>query len=228
MPLTTMSGEEFVKKLSENEKDFAKIRLKPGTVLDETALRAIGMLQQMAVIDRPSLEPTPDDPFILSGSELKNISARNLYMPYAKAEEAVFDYSDLEHCYFRQANFRDTSFRECKLYQSSFIGSRLEWVNFERADLRLSDFSGRNIRLGTELLLVNFRFSDMRFALFVSDHRKTYFFGLSPTGHRSRQPRLWRGIGGNGSVQRLNRPQIEHRQRVGERRGAGELIVPPP
>ena len=94
MPLTTMSGEEFVKKLSENEKDFAKIRLKPGTVLDETALRAIGMLQQMAVIDRPSLEPTPDDPFILSGSELKNISARNLYMPYAKAEEAVFDYSD--------------------------------------------------------------------------------------------------------------------------------------
>ena len=63
---------------------------------------------------------------------------------------------------------------------------------------------------------------------FVSDHRKTYFFGLSPTGHRSRQPRLWRGIGGNGSVQRLNRPQIEHRQRVGERRGAGELIVPPP
>ena len=66
MPLTTMSGEEFVKKLSENEKDFAKIRLKPGTVLDETALRAIGMLQQMAVIDRPSLEPTPDDPFILS------------------------------------------------------------------------------------------------------------------------------------------------------------------
>ena len=62
----------------------------------------------------------------------------------------------------------------------------------------------------------------------VSDHRKTYFFGLSPTGHRSRQPRLWRGIGGNGSVQRLNRPQIEHRQRVGERRGAGELIVPPP
>ena len=41
-------------------------------------------------------------------------------MPYAKAEE-VFDYSDLEHCYFRQANFRDTSFRECKLYQSSFI-----------------------------------------------------------------------------------------------------------
>ena len=41
----------------------------------------------------------------------------------------------------------------------------------------------------------------------VSDHRKTYFFGLSPTGHRSRQPRLWRGIGGNGSVQRLNRPQ---------------------
>ena len=64
--------------------------------------------------------------------------------------------------------------------------------------------------------------------LAVSDHRKTYFFGLSPTGHRSRQPRLWRGIGGNGSVQRLNRPQIEHRQRVGERRGAGELIVPPP
>ena len=62
----------------------------------------------------------------------------------------------------------------------------------------------------------------------VSDHRKTYFLGLSPTGHRSRQPRLWRGIGGNGSVQRLNRPQIEHRQRVGERRGAGELIVPPP
>ena len=58
--------------------------------------------------------------------------------------------------------------------------------------------------------------------LLVSDHRKT---GLSPTGHRSRQPRLWRGIGGNGSVQRLNRPQIEHRQRVGERRG---LIVPPP
>ena len=48
----------------------------------------------------------------------------------------------------------------------------------------------------------------------VSDHRKTYFFGLSPTGHRSRQPRLWRGIGGNGSVQRLNRPQIEHRQRA--------------
>ena len=65
-------------------------------------------------------------------------------------------------------------------------------------------------------------------AVAVSDHRKTYFFGLSPTGHRSRQPRLWRGIGGNGSVQRLNRPQIEHRQRVGERRGAGELIVPPP
>ena len=57
---------------------------------------------------------------------------------------------------------------------------------------------------------------------------KRIFFGLSPTGHRSRQPRLWRGIGGNGSVQRLNRPQIEHRQRVGERRGAGELIVPPP
>ena len=62
----------------------------------------------------------------------------------------------------------------------------------------------------------------------LCDHRKTYFFGLSPTGHRSRQPRLWRGIGGNGSVQRLNRPQIEPRQRVGERRGAGELIVPPP
>ena len=30
----------------------------------------------------------------------------------------------------------------------------------------------------------------------VSDHRKTYFFGLSPTRHRSRQPRLWRGSGG--------------------------------
>ena len=70
------------------------------------------------------------------------------------------------------------------------------------------------------------RMGELRVA--VSDHRKTYFFGLSPTGHRSRQPRLWRGIGGNGSVQRLNRPQIEHRQRVGERRGAGELIVPPP
>ena len=69
---------------------------------------------------------------------------------------------------------------------------------------------------------------EARNILIVSDHRKTYFFGLSPTGHRSRQPRLWRGIGGNGSVQRLNRPQIEHRQRVGERRGAGELIVPPP
>ena len=69
---------------------------------------------------------------------------------------------------------------------------------------------------------------DRHIAQIVSDHRKTYFFGLSPTGHRSRQPRLWRGIGGNGSVQRLNRPQIEHRQRVGERRGAGELIVPPP
>ena len=69
---------------------------------------------------------------------------------------------------------------------------------------------------------------DVIASLHVSDHRKTYFFGLSPTGHRSRQPRLWRGIGGNGSVQRLKRPQIEHRQRVGERRGAGELIVPPP
>ena len=67
-----------------------------------------------------------------------------------------------------------------------------------------------------------------RFLQNISDHRETYLFGLSSTGHRSRQPRLWRGIGGNGSVQRLNRPQIEHRQRVGERRGAGELIVPPP
>ena len=202
MPLTTMSGEEFVKKLSENEKDFAKIRLKPGTVLDETALRAIGMLQQMAVIDRPSLEPTPDDPFILSGSELKNISARNLYMPYAKAEEAVFDYSDLEHCYFRQANFRDTSFRECKLYQSSFIGSRLEWVNFERADLRLSDFSGRNIRLGTELAREVFQTCASR----LEAARDERIFLLLVWSSSTANLGIWRGL-----VQRLPTEAEEQR-----------------
>ena len=53
-------------------------------------------------------------------------------------------------------------------------------------------------------------------------------FRRPATGHAN----LVSGVGSEAgqwqSVQRLNRPQIEHRQRVGERRGAGELIVPPP
>ena len=97
--------------------------------------------------------------------------------------------------------------------------------SFQRlCPVRVATMHARQITQDDALLL----YLETRRLWNVSDHRKTYFFGLSPTGHRSRQPRLWRGIGGNGSVQRLNRPQIEHRQRVGERRGAGELIVPPP
>ena len=51
-------------------------------------------------------------------------------------------------------------------------------------------------------------------------------FRRPATGHAN----LVSGVGSAemDRVQRLNRPQIEHRQRVGERRGAGELIVPPP
>ena len=61
--------------------------------------------------------------------------------------------------------------------------------------------------------------------LHVSDHLKTYLFGLRPPVLRRRLRGLHSGIVGNGSIQRLTRPQIAHLQSAGEGRDAEALIV---
>ncbi len=195
MPLTTMSGEEFVEKLSEGEKDFTKIHIKPGTVLDETALKEVGhRLRQAYGLDTPA-----PSPLVLSGSELKNISAKYLCMPQVKASETVFDYSDLHGADFDGADFWDSSFLECNLYSSNFSQGHLGRVIFEKADLRQAHF------LGTELQDINFRYSDMRFGSFFeaylkrvdcsfSDLRGTLFYSTRIEGVRTFGAKL--GVGG--------------------------------
>ena len=176
-------GKEFVKKVLEGERDFKNIKLEPN--FDFHSCEGFSDMQRYL-----KNENLYENPIILNGSELIRIKAQELYIPFTKARNVVFDHVDLSNAYIEccdltSAEFRgsildgshlrgsnmknatllytsanNTYFEETVLKDSCIRGCKMKRANFERSDLESSDF--RN----ADLIKAKFEEANLKHACF--------------------------------------------------------------
>lgn len=154
-----MSGQEFVRKLLEGERDYADIILEPYFSLSASEHFAAIQAQLRAA----DLEDTP---MILEGADLTGINADNLYMPFVKANRACFKHATLMEAHLESSEFEKADFRYARLPQTNMKTCHLRDADLRQTDLNLAELNssvltGANVA-GANLLFTNFQATDIK------------------------------------------------------------------
>ena len=170
-----MSGNEFVGKILNGERDFSNIRLEKRFNLNkhEGFITLNDYLKSQTNLS--------SNPIIIDNSDFKGISARELHLPYisgksvnfrwAKLYKANFECSNFEGAEIRWASlidanfecanlyntiFRSTNLRDANLRYANLEKANLSWVNLEGSNLERANLGWANLE-GSNLGWANFR-----------------------------------------------------------------------
>ena len=153
-----LEGVEFLEKILAGERDFVGIELPKGLLLASF----FDAFREVRNYLENNLEDLRDNPIDLSESKIEYVRAKDLYLPYVKAENACFKGSRfirsdwfaafLENASFEDCFLRGSDFTYAHLQGAEFKGAKLGEINFENADLR----GARNLDLTKRLGSSNF------------------------------------------------------------------------
>ncbi|MFQ5969167.1 MAG: pentapeptide repeat-containing protein [Nitrososphaerales archaeon] len=154
-----MTGEDFIRKILEGERNFYGIELEYNFDLGSHEL-----FENMQ--DYLRKQNLAKFPIIINNSDLSGVKASGLYLPHANFEGSIlwnsnFEYSILNFANFHNADLTYTDFRHSELDHADFRNAVLQHVNFKHANLYFSDFRDANfdfIQLfGADLVLADLR-----------------------------------------------------------------------
>ena len=120
--LTPIKGKEFMAKILAGEKSFNNLKLEEGFDFNSCE----GFAEMISYLLAADLRLMP---IMLVNSDLSHCIAKNLYLPYARAQGA--------------------NFMGAGIIGSTFNGADLFWARFDGADLRASDLVGVNLTKGS-------------------------------------------------------------------------------
>ena len=135
--LKYMEGKEFVRQALSGERDFSKTRLEEG--FDLSGYEGFDELQNYL-----RKQNFKENPFVINYSELKDVKAEGIYLPYVKGEEAYLVGAKLVGADLERANLERANLRRADLVGAKLVGAKLERADLvgaklERADLRGAD-----------------------------------------------------------------------------------------
>ena len=154
-----MSGEEFVQKLLDGEKNFSDVVLEPGFGLS----RHERFPEIQKVLDEGATE---DKPVFCERADFTGLDADGVNLPYLKANGACFKQATFMEGKFESSEFERCDFRYARLPQADMKACHFRDADFRQADLNLallnsSLFSGANMA-GANLLFVNLQAADIQ------------------------------------------------------------------
>jgi len=158
-----LTGEEFIKKILAGERDFK------GIILQNFNLSGHELFQEMQnYLKKQDLEKNPID---LSESQLNEVIAIGLFLPFVQAERAHLWRADFSKAYLAAGNFKSAfllganfaqaklrkvnfekaylfvaKFSEAYLFEANFTGAILEEANLEKADIKKVNFHETDLR----------------------------------------------------------------------------------
>jgi len=134
--LKYMKGEEFLRWLLSGERDFSGIELEEG--FDLCGHEGFAELQRH--LRESDLE---SEPVNLRGARLRRLDADGIYLPFLKAEGAVF-----KHAALMKANLENACLKGSDLRYARLALARMDGADLREADLRLADLNLARLRRG--------------------------------------------------------------------------------
>ncbi len=152
--LKQMTGEKFVRKVLDGERNFSGIELEEGFDLS----RYKGFKKLQNYLKQQNLK---ENPVNIAHSQFRHVKAADLYLPFVKGEEA-----DLREAYFVGADFEGAYLRGAYLVRANLQIANLERANLERANLWRANLERANLEganlFGADLGEANLRGADLR------------------------------------------------------------------
>ena len=131
--LIKVSGEEFIVKLLNGERDFSKISLE-----EAFNLSGHGAFQELKTyLKAQDLQKTPVD---ISDSQAQYVKARGLYLPFTVGRNA-----NLRGAIFEGAILESANFENANLGNANFKGVNFKGACLVNADLWITNFRGANL-----------------------------------------------------------------------------------
>lgn len=154
-----MSGQEFLQKLLEGEREFREVIVEPYFNLS-------GNEQFAALQEQLRAAELEDSPIILERADLTGIDADGLHMPFVKANGACFKHATLMEANLESSEFENADFRYAKLSQTNMKTCHLRDADLRQSDLNLAELnrsllSGANMA-GANLLFTNLQGADIK------------------------------------------------------------------
>jgi len=158
-PTIHMSGQEFLQKLLEGEREFRGIVLEPYFSLSRNGQFA-SLQEQLLAAD---LENAP---VILERADLTGFDADGLHMPFVKANGACFKQATLLEANLESSEFENADFRYARLPQANMKTCHFRDADLRQTDLNLAELngsllSGANVA-GANLLFTNLQATDIK------------------------------------------------------------------
>ncbi len=138
-----MTGEQFVCKILQGERDLSGVEIPIGTDLSKIQ----GYAEMNDYLKRQALDKSP---IILKYSNLEGVRASNLWLPHTLATGVQLYRARLERVNFKGARLDGANFLEAELFEADFSGADLR-----EADLRCAYMGRANIR-GADLRRASF------------------------------------------------------------------------
>ena len=139
--LRRMSGEEFVRRILDGERDFRGIELE---YFDLSHYKDFGKLQNYLVQNYVMNRDYLYNPIDISYSNLRGLNAIGIYLPNVIGWGA-----DL-----REANLEEANLGEAYFIGADLSGSNLFLANLKEADLRMANLEGADLS-GADLIMAN-------------------------------------------------------------------------
>ncbi len=152
--LTSMNGDEFVRKVLEGERDFR------GIALDAFLFDIFP--EQKEIINYLKNQDLKASPLLISGSDFSFMVAEEFYAPYTLAENTYFDHARLKgsnwsYANLKGANFEVASLEGADLFEADLRGANLYTSNLLDASLKYANLVGvKNLERAMRLETVSF------------------------------------------------------------------------
>ena len=138
--LKYMAGREFVRQVSSGERDFSRMRLEEG--FDLSGYDCFDGMQECLIY----LQNHEANPLLITGSQLRGVKARGIYLPFVKGKGASFRRAELGEVNFEGADLERADFEGADLEGAYFLRAHLEKAHFGGADLRWAYLEGAHLQ----------------------------------------------------------------------------------
>ncbi len=156
---THMSGNEFVQKLLDGERNFKTIVLEP-----YFSLARHERFEELQ--NRLREDDLENNPVILEGADLTGLDADGLVLPFLKANEACFKHATMMEASVESSEFEAVDFRYAKLPQADMRTCHFRDADLRQADLNLATLNGSLLSgadtAGANLLFTNLQACDIQ------------------------------------------------------------------
>ena len=148
--LKYMAGREFVRQVSSGERDFSRMRLEEG--FDLSGYDCFDGMQECLIY----LQNHEANPLLITGSQLRGVKARGIYLPFVKGKgasfrraelgEVNFEGADLERADFEGADLEGAYFLRAHLEKAHLQGAHLQGAHLKRAHLKRADLERADLK----------------------------------------------------------------------------------